>query len=288
MEESINKGMISGISDPGDAMDLVRKSLYTYTQTKNIVQGNSIAEVYYDEDHERVVSDYPYGLNVAISYALSIWEGDEAITALKKAAISGIKVNGIDFAAAVMPEFSSEYELEDILNAYGESNHPKPFFTKYEIAEIIKSRIMNGRLQPNKPEEKGLLGKVKGIFSRKNARPRAGAHEWYHYISDEALEFMIKCIVKSYTQLSDDFMLNRDDCDWVLDKLCHMLTGRALRDIYINENRLMIIDEMIRPIIQPIVNGRTAITPPDREQLHQGLTAALGTIANEEMKLLLK
>jgi hypothetical protein len=165
-----------------------------------------------------------------------------------------------------------------------ENLSPKPD----EIAAILKKRILNGRLytgasQTKKDENKSFWGKVKSLFTKAD-KPSAVTHDVYRFLNEDAIDLMLAFIAKTFVQLSEDFLLNAKESDWIKDRLCTILTGRTIREIYLSENRVQVVDELIRPIIWSLITRRKRITPPDARQLFRGLILALDDIADEQLK----
>jgi hypothetical protein len=310
MEETIEKGAINGLITKDDAHKLIRKGIYTFKQMKSIARGEMINGLHFDANQEYVLTHYPLGLSVAVTYAISVWSGDTHDTALVKAAYSGIQVYGTTFINAVLSAKWTGDEINLAKVNGGEAVSDKigakaahVLCGIYEngivihetvqvpavsdVTDVLKRRLLGGRLhagpvQANKEEKANLWHKLKNLFSTKvTPKPPAHAHDVYHLLNRDALELMLKFLSKSFVQLSDDFLLNNKEADWVLDRLCTTLTGRTLRDIYLNENRLQLVDELVRPIIWALINDRKRITPPDAAQLYAGLVAALNRIADE-------
>ncbi|MDR1664375.1 MAG: hypothetical protein LBR83_05575 [Clostridiales bacterium] len=98
-------------SIPRDAKKIVYRGQYDTKQVKLIAQFGKIEGVYYDERNDFVSAEVAIGLSPAISYAISVWSGDDGETSLKNAACMGIQVGGFDFITSV---FSAKLPSEII------------------------------------------------------------------------------------------------------------------------------------------------------------------------------
>jgi hypothetical protein len=102
MQDRIRKGEVPGVRDPGDAKKFVKKGFLTYEQAKNVARFGTIESITYDAVNGAIIGTTTFGITAAITFAVSIWNGDDFETALSNALISGLKVGGISFATAVL------------------------------------------------------------------------------------------------------------------------------------------------------------------------------------------
>ncbi|MDO5296067.1 MAG: hypothetical protein Q4F00_05395 [bacterium] len=102
MQERIRRGQVPGVTDPAKAKDIVRKGHFTYEQTKNIAKAGTIESLTYDAANGTVITAYSFGITALISFAVSIWNGEDMQTALRNAALNGLKVGGLTFANAIL------------------------------------------------------------------------------------------------------------------------------------------------------------------------------------------
>lgn len=102
MQDRIRKGEVPGVRDPGDAKKYVKKGFLTYEQAKNVARFGTIESITYDAVNGAIIGTTTFGITAAITFAVSIWNGDDFETALSNALISGLKVGGISFATAVL------------------------------------------------------------------------------------------------------------------------------------------------------------------------------------------
>lgn len=94
MESRIRRGEVPSVSDPQEAKNIVRKGHFTYKQAVNIAKAGTVESITYDAVNGAIVSTYALGISSALTFAVSIWNGENLDIALKKSALSGIKVGG--------------------------------------------------------------------------------------------------------------------------------------------------------------------------------------------------
>ncbi|MDO5296078.1 MAG: hypothetical protein Q4F00_05450 [bacterium] len=102
MQERIRRGQVPGVTDPAQAKDIVRQGHFTYEQVKNIAKAGTIESLTYDAVNGSIITAYSFGITTVISFAVSIWNGEDIQTALNNAALNGLKVGGLTFANAIL------------------------------------------------------------------------------------------------------------------------------------------------------------------------------------------
>ncbi|WP_211228772.1 hypothetical protein [Desulfovibrio cuneatus] len=101
MKNRIQKGQIPGVTDPDDAILIVRKGHFTYEQVRNIAKAGTIESICYDAVNGAIIASCAFGITATISFATSLWNGEKLDTALKNSAMNGLKVGGTTFATAI-------------------------------------------------------------------------------------------------------------------------------------------------------------------------------------------
>ena len=101
MEERIRSGQVKGVSDPAKAREVVRKGHFTYAQAKNIARFGTVESLTYDAVNGVKLAGQAMGISAAVSFAVSIWNGEELDVALKQACKTGIKVGGIAWVGSI-------------------------------------------------------------------------------------------------------------------------------------------------------------------------------------------
>ena len=101
METRIDKGQVEGVSDPAKAKEIIRKGNFTYAQAKNIARFGTVESLTYDAVNGVKLAGHAMGVSAAVSFAVSIWNGEELDVALKQACKTGIKVGGVAWIGSI-------------------------------------------------------------------------------------------------------------------------------------------------------------------------------------------
>ena len=101
MEARIERGQVDGVSDPVEAREIVRKGNFTYAQAKNMARFGTVESLTYDAVNGVKLAGQAMGISAALSFAVSIWNGEELDVALKQACRTGIKVGGIAWIGSI-------------------------------------------------------------------------------------------------------------------------------------------------------------------------------------------
>lgn len=115
MERRISQGEVPGVTDPEEAKNIIRKGHYKYEQVKNIAKAGNIDSIIFDATNGVIISTSAFGISAAISFATSIWNGDDTKVALKSATHTGLKVGGTTFITAVLSSQLSKAGLNSAL-----------------------------------------------------------------------------------------------------------------------------------------------------------------------------
>ena len=117
MEARIERGEVNGVTDPAKAREIVRKGHFTYAQAKNIARFGTVESLTYDAVNGIKLASQAMGISAAVSFALSIWNGEELDVALKKACKTGIKIGGIAWAGSIAAAQLGRTGVEQALKA---------------------------------------------------------------------------------------------------------------------------------------------------------------------------
>lgn len=115
MENRIKNGEVPGINDPTKAKEIVRKGKFTYEQAKNIAKFGTIESIRFDAINGMIIASSAMGISAILTFATSIWSGEDFDCALKKAAYSGLKVSGTTFITAILSSQLSRAGLNSAL-----------------------------------------------------------------------------------------------------------------------------------------------------------------------------
>ena len=115
MEEKIKNGQVPGVTDPNEAKNLVRKGHFTYEQAKNIAKAGTVESLKYDATNGAIIAASAFGITAIITFATSVWGGEDFDVCLKNAAYAGIKVGGTAFITSVLSSQLSKAGLNSAL-----------------------------------------------------------------------------------------------------------------------------------------------------------------------------
>ena len=94
------------------------------------------------------------------------------------------------------------------------------------------------------------------------------------FLIDDA-EIMLEIVQKQFPSLAEDYLLNQEEAERVVDLLKVKLDGKALKDMYASDNREHFACGLLVPCIEDIVRDRKKITMPNDSQMLEGLRMAL-------------
>jgi hypothetical protein len=72
-QEKIAQGKVPGVTDPGEAKNIVRKGSVTYKQACNIAQARNIDSPLFDVKTQSITSGYLFGISFAVDFAWRTW-----------------------------------------------------------------------------------------------------------------------------------------------------------------------------------------------------------------------
>lgn len=115
MEEKIRKGQVENVTDPAEAKKIVRKGNFTYEQAKNIAKAGTVESLTYDAINGAIIASSAFGITALITFATSVWNGENFDKALKIATYSGLKVGGTAFITSIIASQLSKAGLNSAL-----------------------------------------------------------------------------------------------------------------------------------------------------------------------------
>lgn len=121
MEEKIRRGQVKGVSDPNEAKNIIRKGHFTYAQAKNIAKAGTVESLTYDSVNGVIIASSAFGVTAMITFATSIWNGEDFDDAIRIATYSGLKVGGTAFVTSVIAAQLSKAGLNSALVASSET-----------------------------------------------------------------------------------------------------------------------------------------------------------------------
>lgn len=115
MEEKIRRGQVKDVTDPNKAKEIVRKGHFTYEQAKNIAKAGTVESLTYDAVNGMIIASSAFGVTALMTFASSIWSGEDREIALKAATYSGLKVGGTAFVTSIIAGQLSKAGLNSAL-----------------------------------------------------------------------------------------------------------------------------------------------------------------------------
>lgn len=358
MENRIRKGEVPGVTDPGEAKNIVRKGHFTYEQARNMARFGTVESITYDAVNGAIVSTYAFGISTVLSFAVSVWNGEDVTEALKKASYSGLKVGGTTFVTAVLSSQLSKAGLNSLLvgsseavvnmmgpkasailvnalrsgtNIYGAAAMKSAakllrsnaitagvsiiVLSSVDVVNIFRGRISGAQLFKNITNTAasvgggtagwvsgaaagaaigsavpiigtaigGFVGGLAGAFAGGSLAGKASDSLLGLFIEDDANQ-MLEIIEKVFTQLANDYLLNKEELERIIDVLKEDLTGSLLKEMFASSDRTMYATNLLVPHIENEVRQRRRIGLPSPDQMIQGLRDVLEEIAELEPK----
>ncbi len=115
MRNRIEKGEVPGVTDPNEATNIVRKGRFSYAQAKNIAKAGTIESITFDSVNGIMIASKTMGISSAITFAISIWNGEDVEVALKNSIYAGFKVGGSTFLVSILSSQLSRAGLNSLL-----------------------------------------------------------------------------------------------------------------------------------------------------------------------------
>lgn len=103
------------MSDPGKAREIVRKGRFTYAQARNIARFGTVESLTYDAVNGVKLAGRAMGISAAVSFAVSIWNGEDLDVALEQACRTGIRIGGIAWVGSIAAAQLGRTGLEQAL-----------------------------------------------------------------------------------------------------------------------------------------------------------------------------
>lgn len=102
MENRIKKGQVPGVTDPELAKDIVKKGIFTYEQVRNIAKFGTIESLTYDAVNGIKLAGTAMGISAAVSFAVSLWNGEDWEKAMESSCYVGLKVGGVAWVSSII------------------------------------------------------------------------------------------------------------------------------------------------------------------------------------------
>jgi len=115
MENRIAKGQVPGISDPKMAKEIIRKGSFTYEQARNIAKFGTVESLTYDAVNGIRLASTAMGISAAISFAVSLWKGEDWDKALESSCYVGLNVGGVAWVSSIITAQLGRTGIEQVL-----------------------------------------------------------------------------------------------------------------------------------------------------------------------------
>lgn len=115
MRRYISDGKVTGISDPDEAINIVKKGHLTYKQAQRIAHAGNIYSLAYDAANGCIECASSFGISAVVEFAIGMWNGDDINTALEKSVYTGLEVGGSSFIISVLSSQLSKTGLNSLL-----------------------------------------------------------------------------------------------------------------------------------------------------------------------------
>lgn len=340
MRERIKNGEVSNVTNPDDAVKIVRKGNITYQQAVKIAKAGTLESLTFDAAHGVVVSSASFGLSASVAYAAALWKGADTEHALDEALITGMHVGGTAFVTSVISAQLTRTGMNQMLmgpsikmvkllpsnvrkvlvNATREGASIYGGAATNNLAKLLRSNMIssgvfvtvlsapqivnafNGKISGQQlfkdvssvaagvggsaggasvgaaiggavatmvagPESAGVGAKIGtyaggvigGYTANEGARKVLDS-----FIEDDAVR-MTKILNERFVPLAQEYMLNQEELDIVLDDLQQQLTSGELMAMYASEDHNAFADQLITKTIERTTKLRAHVMIPDAE-----------------------
>ena len=354
MKNRIRRGEVPNVTNPEEAKNIVRKGHFTYEQAKNIAKAGTVESIAFDSVNGAIIATSAFGISSCLTFATSIWNGEDFNAALKNATYSGLKVGGTAFITAILASQLSRAGLNSLLvgsseavvgvlgskasavlvnafrggsNIYGAAAMKSAakllrgnvitagisvvVLSTVDVVNIFRGRISGKQLFKNIANTAstvaggtagwvggatagaalgsvvpivgtavgGFVGGLLGSFGGGAVAGKVSNKVLNNFIEDDVNE-MLRIIEKEFSELSVDYLLNKEEAESVIDNLKEDLTGSTLKDMFADDDQEEFARDLILPHIEYTVKNRKKIKLPTEKQMCQELRIVLEEIAD--------
>ena len=93
----------------------IKNGHFTYAQAKNIAKAGTVESLTYDAVNGTIIASSAFGVTAMITFATSMWNGEDFEDAIKIATYSGLKVGGTAFITSILAAQLSKAGLNSAL-----------------------------------------------------------------------------------------------------------------------------------------------------------------------------
>lgn len=102
LRNAIEQGKVTGVTDPNDAENIVKKGAVTYEQARMIAKAGNIQSIWFDAKSQMVVTSCIFGLSFILNYALLKWSGQDSKIALMSSLKAATEIGIISLVSGVL------------------------------------------------------------------------------------------------------------------------------------------------------------------------------------------
>lgn len=354
MENRIKNGEVPGISDPKEAKNIVKKGHFTYEQARNIAKAGTVESITFDAVNGAIIATSAFGITTALTFAISVWRGEDFDVALKSATYSGLKVGGTTFITAVLASQLSKAGLNSALvssseaivsmmgpkasamlvnafrsstNIYGAAAMKSAakmlrgnaitggvtivVLSSVDVVNIFRGRISGKQLFKNVANTAstvaggtagwiggatagaaigsavpiigtaigGIVGGLLGSFAAGAASSKVSNAVLGVFIEDDADE-MVRIIENVFIQMSEDYLLNQQEAENIIESLKEDLTGKTLKEMFASSSEKDFARELLVGHVDIEVKKRKEVKMPTQREMQRGLKEVLEEISD--------
>jgi len=102
MEHRIGKGRVPGISDPGQAKQIMLKGRFAHAQVRIIARFGTVESLTCDAANGVRLAGTSMGISAAVAFATAIWSGEDIQDALSKSCMTGLQIGSTAWVTNVL------------------------------------------------------------------------------------------------------------------------------------------------------------------------------------------
>jgi hypothetical protein len=125
----------------------------------------------------------------------------------------------------------------------------------------------------------GIVGGLLGSFGGGAAANKVSSAVLNEFIEDDADE-MVRIIEEVFIELAEDYLLNQEEAENIIDNLKTDLAGSTLKDMFASANRRDFAGNLLIDHIENEVMNRKKIQLPSKVEMQSGLRVVLEEMAD--------
>ena len=125
-----------------------------------------------------------------------------------------------------------------------------------------------------------VIGGLVGTFVAGTVAGKATKVVLDNFIEDDA-DKMVEIIQKRFLSLAQEYMLNRNEAEKVVDALGDILDGKKLKLMFSSSDKDIYADKLLLPLIEDRVRKRNHIPLPSTEDMSNALRKTLEVLSEE-------